>query len=312
MTTTINADNGVVSGSAGLKETSDSSGILALQTNGVTAVTLDASQNVNFSGTAQRITGDFSNATLANRVMFQTSTVNGNTIIGAMPNGTATASAFTAFNAADPGNASRLSLQAVTTETQLVSTFSGTGTYLPMTFYTGGSERMRIDTSGDTTFTGNVVGVLKSGTAVASTSGTSVTFTGIPSTASRITVMLRGVSISGTSGILVQIGSGSIQTTGYVSTSINVNNAAGTSGGGSTAGFYIFTNSASDTNSGLMTIANISGDIWVESHTTKRITTAAVFGGGDVALSGTLDRVRIITLNGTDTFDAGTINIMWE
>ena len=149
MTTTINADNGVVSGSAGLKETSDSSGVLALQTNGTTAVTVDASQNVNFSGTAQRITGDFSNATIANRMMFQTSTVNGNTIIGAMPNGTATASAFTAFNAADPGNASRLSIQAVTTETQLVSTFSGTGTYLPMMFYTSGSERMRVDTSGN-------------------------------------------------------------------------------------------------------------------------------------------------------------------
>ena len=52
MAITINADNGVVSGSAGLKSTADSTGILALQTNGTTAVTVDTSQNVGIGTTS--------------------------------------------------------------------------------------------------------------------------------------------------------------------------------------------------------------------------------------------------------------------
>jgi hypothetical protein len=51
MTTTITADNGSVSGSAGLKQAADSSGILVLQTgSGTAALTLDASQNATFAG----------------------------------------------------------------------------------------------------------------------------------------------------------------------------------------------------------------------------------------------------------------------
>jgi hypothetical protein len=51
MASTINADNGVSSGSAGLKESADSSGVLALQTNGTTAVSIDTSQNTTLAGT---------------------------------------------------------------------------------------------------------------------------------------------------------------------------------------------------------------------------------------------------------------------
>ena len=105
--------------------------------------------NLNFTGTAQRITGDFSNATLASRVSFQTSTVNGATGIYALPNGIATTASFTAWNNADPTNASNLSLLALSTDVRLQASVTGTGTSLPMTFYTGGAERMRIDTSGN-------------------------------------------------------------------------------------------------------------------------------------------------------------------
>ena len=108
-----------------------------------------ASGNLTFSGTGQRITGDFSNATVANRLMFQTSTVNGNTIIDAVPNGTGTTAVLRATNNAVPTNASFAQIACSATEAVFNSSYNGSGTYLPMTFYTGGAERMRIDTSGN-------------------------------------------------------------------------------------------------------------------------------------------------------------------
>ena len=110
---------------------------------------LTDSGNLTFTGTGNRITGDFSNATIASRVMFQSTTVNGNTGVGAIPNGTAVTSAWQAFSKPDPTNSSEGSL-AVTDgfDVRISSGIRGTGTYLPMTFYTGGSERVRIGTSG--------------------------------------------------------------------------------------------------------------------------------------------------------------------
>jgi len=106
--------------------------------------------NLQFSSAGGRITGDFSNATVANRVMFQSSTTNGNTTISVIPNGTNAISGFNAFNNSDPTNASVAGLSIPNgVEMRLVSGITGTGSYLPMTFYTSGSERMRIDTSGN-------------------------------------------------------------------------------------------------------------------------------------------------------------------
>lgn len=104
--------------------------------------------NLGFGSTGQRITGDFTNGTLANRVMFQTSTTNGSTSVSAIPNGTNTQTDLFVFNAADPANAGLGLFRASATEVTLRSAITGTGSYLPMTFYTGGSERMRLDTSG--------------------------------------------------------------------------------------------------------------------------------------------------------------------
>jgi hypothetical protein len=146
---------------------------------------------------------------------------------------------------------------------------------------------------------------LVSGTAVASTSGTSIDFTGIPSWVKRITVMFSGVSTNGTSLYLVQIGAGSVQTSGYV---------AGIFTTTSTAGFPVTYNfNAATTQSGLVSINNITSNTWVSSGI------VGITGGnqlypsfGTVSLSGTLDRIRITTVNGTDTFDAGSVNIMYE
>jgi hypothetical protein len=105
---------------------------------------ISTNNNLTFTGTGNRITGDFSNATFANRVAFQTSTANSNTLVGAIPNGTATTAGFWVFNNSDITNASRNRLSISSTDAALISDFNGTGTYLPMTFYTGGSESLRL------------------------------------------------------------------------------------------------------------------------------------------------------------------------
>ena len=105
--------------------------------------------NLNFGGVGRRITGDFSNATLANRLLFQTSTPNGVTGISVLPNGTSTISDITVYNSQDPSNASAGSITQFASEMRLANGVTGSGAYCPMTFYTGGAERLRIDTSGN-------------------------------------------------------------------------------------------------------------------------------------------------------------------
>jgi hypothetical protein len=150
------------------------------------------------------------------------------------------------------------------------------------------------------------------GTAVASTSGTSIDFNSIPSWVKRITVMLNGVSTNGSSELLIRLGSGSIETTSYVSVAGYAggpNQAGSTS---STAGF-ILTSSLGATSvfNAVVTICNQTANTWSEGFSGSYSTVCA-FGGGYKALSGVLDRVRITTINGTDTFDAGSINILYE
>jgi hypothetical protein len=106
--------------------------------------------NLNFSSTAQRITGDFSNATPASRLAFQSSTSNGNTNVMVLPNGTGTVSGVVLESSSDLNSSSNTQLLVINgSDSRITSGIRGTGTYLPMTFYTGGSERVRIDTSGN-------------------------------------------------------------------------------------------------------------------------------------------------------------------
>lgn len=156
---------------------------------------------------------------------------------------------------------------------------------------------------------------LTSGTAVASTSGTSIDFTGIPSWVKRITVMFNGVSTSGSSIYLIQIGPGSFTTSGYDGCwTYYGSGVAGT--GTSTAGFPLYWDTASDTRTGSVVLVNLSANLWVVGS--SQVVTSR--GGnrffnntaGSITLGGTLDRIRVTTVNGTDTFDAGSINILYE
>jgi len=175
------------------------------------------------------------------------------------------------------------------------------------------SGNLALQSNGTTQFnvtSTGAYGQIKSGTAVASTSGTSIDFTSIPSWVKRITVMFSGVSTNGTSNILIQIGSGSVTTSGYTSGAWSAN----TSNSTSTAGFLMSSsNSAAANYQGNIFISLLTGSTYVESHVLgSPASTNQSLGGGSVALSGALDRVRITTVNGTDTFDAGTINILYE
>jgi hypothetical protein len=151
------------------------------------------------------------------------------------------------------------------------------------------------------------------GTVQATTSGTAINFTGIPSWVNRITVSLNSVSASGTSTILIRIGSGSFLITGYTG-------VASTSIGGATGssnlsnGFAIsLSNTAASSLFGSLMLVKLSGNDW---------NAIGVFGtgneartilvGGSASLSGALDRISLTTANGTDTFDAGSINILYE
>lgn len=105
--------------------------------------------NLEITGSGRRIRGDFSNATFANRLLFQTNVANGNTGIAIIPNGSSTTASIWAANNSDITNASFGQLAAISNEVQIKSDRLGTGTYLPLTFQTSGSERMRIDVSGN-------------------------------------------------------------------------------------------------------------------------------------------------------------------
>ena len=155
-------------------------------------------------------------------------------------------------------------------------------------------------------------GTITAATVQATTSGTEFDFTGIPAGVNRILVLFDGVSLSGTDQLLVQIGdSGGVETSGYTSgASLGVGSAIAQAT--STAGFNAVLNNAARALSGIMTIARITGDTWVASHAMGSSTgTLTSHGGGSKTLSATLDRVRV-TRSGTDTFDAGQVNIFYE
>jgi len=145
---------------------------------------------------------------------------------------------------------------------------------------------------------------------------TSVDFTGIPSWVKRITIMLQGVSTNSSAGLRIQIGAGSVQTSAYLGAAATTPAGGATSGNNFSSGFDVTpgAQSASSVHDGIVTLVALnSSNIWVMSSSIGREdAVAAAYGGGKVTASGTLDRVRVTTTSGTDTFDAGSVNILYE
>lgn len=151
-------------------------------------------------------------------------------------------------------------------------------------------------------------------TAVASTSGTSIDFTGIPAWAEKITVMLSGVSSNGTSLFQIQLGdAGGIETTSYVSLRASIDGTNSTVIGTATSGFVLRSSIvAAQAYTGQAFISNLTGNSWVCSSFVSADNGVLTTQNGSKALSDVLTQVRITTVNGTDTFDAGTVNIIYE
>ena len=155
---------------------------------------------------------------------------------------------------------------------------------------------------------------ITSGTSQASTSGTSIDFTGIPSWVKKITVMFNGVSSNGSSAKLIQLGtSGGVQTTSY-------NSASGYMGASSafssfTTGIGINSIGAANIIHGsiIFSLQNTSDNTWV-AQGTLALSDAAynLITAGSKTLSALLTTIRITTTNGTDAFDAGSVNILYE
>ena len=171
---------------------------------------------------------------------------------------------------------------------------------------------MPITISGSGTVSGASEGIgPNSGTAV-SASSAEVPFTGIPSWAKRITVVLADVSTSGTSRVQIQLGTSTgYLTTGYTTTYGGFNASTQTSNP-ATSGFLIEGTSATDSRTVIATFVLISGTTWVGTLHGKTNSTDLAIAGGSIALGATLDRIRITAVNGTDTFDSGTVNILYE
>lgn len=148
------------------------------------------------------------------------------------------------------------------------------------------------------------------GTSVATTSGTAVDIsTTIPSTATKITVTLRGVSTNGTNNLILQVGNGAAVTSGYTSIA-----TSGVTNGTATNGVLMtIALAATHTVTGTVTLSKISGNIWVISGIVLQTTGGWVTQfSGEISLGSALDRVRITTTTGVDTFDAGSANVIVE
>jgi hypothetical protein len=159
-------------------------------------------------------------------------------------------------------------------------------------------------------------GVITSGTAVASTSGTSIDFTSIPSWVKRVTVMLNGVSLDAATNVLFQIGSGSVDATAtYNNTRSQIGSVtAGSTASATSSGWELYGDAtAAETRNGALTLVKVSDYIWVANGFFSGVTnTTTYITSGSKSLSGVLDRVRITSVSGTANFDAGSINILYE
>lgn len=179
--------------------------------------------NLTFTGTANRITGDFSNGTYSNRVAFQTSTADSNTVVGVLPNGSATGSSYQVYNNSTLTNASLASLEASSSAVTLASSIRGSGTYLPMAFNVNGIESLRLLTTGAVSFGSSGTAYGTSGQVLTSQgSGAAPTWT--TNGSGTVTSITAGTGLSG--GTITTSGTVSIDTavTADVSTAQTLTN----------------------------------------------------------------------------------------
>ncbi len=242
---------------------------------------ITAAGDLTFTGTGERIIGDFSNATISNRLMFQTSTTNGPTNIYAIPNGTGTTAVFSVSTSSDPNNSSIGQLAQTATDLRIQNVLTGTGSYLPVTIYTGGSERVKIDAT-----TGNVV-ITPTTTSTTTTTGALVIAGGIG--------VGGNIVLNGSIGIGINPGA-KIDIKGLSRSSIGT----GTGAGGAGYAFYQFGTSATTTE---------NWHIGTEGDGTFRFYNGN-FGAGTERVRITADGHFVPAAN--VTYDLGSASLRWR
>lgn len=145
------------------------------------------------------------------------------------------------------------------------------------------------------------------------TSGVNIDFTGIPNTVRRLKLLFQGVSTSGANTLLVQLGAGSIVTSGYLSSGVSQATAANPTIAQFTNAFGVNTGSAANLLHGEFDIDLLTANNYVVKYLLTASNTGNMFyGAGSINLGGVLDRVRLTTTGGTDTFDAGQASLQYE
>ncbi len=245
--------------------------------------------------TAADIAERTATATLTNKTL-TSPTINTATITGGSVTG------ITDLTVADGGTG----VSALTADNVIL----GDGTN-PVKFVAPSTSGNVLTSNGTTWASAALPAAITRATAQASTSGTSIDFTGIPSTAKRITILLNGVSTSGSSDLILQLGdSGGVETTGYtgywwISASYRGTLSSGVNLNG--------LNVAASATYGQIVVSLFDSNLWsFSSVSTDAASALGQLCAGVKTLSGTLDRIRLTTANGTDTFDAGSINILYE
>ena len=175
-----------------------------------------------------------------------------------------------------------------------------------------------ISTSGTVTASGLIIGtqtvqLIKLETAKTAT-GTDIDFTGIPSWAKKITVMFNGVSTNGAATLYLQLGdSGGIETTGYLGAYAYLGASAASANQPTSAFSLNAFMAATGITHGIVVLTTLGSNIWSCSYNMSRSdVNQSYFGSGTKPLSDVLTQIRITTAGGTNTFDAGSINILIE
>ena len=160
-----------------------------------------------------------------------------------------------------------------------------------------------------------------------SLTGSTITFSGIPSGVRQIEVAISGMSLSSTTGFRLRLGaSGVLATSGYNSVTKCIFNDSGSGGNilseySNTSFICLLWNSVGPNpqpnpyyGSGTFTLTNVTGFTWAVTHTlgvylADGSSVMISTGGGNVVLGGTLDRVALLPVSGT--FSTGTANILY-
>lgn len=194
-----------------------------------------------------------------------------------------------------------------------------------------GVDKLKVYGTGEITFGSDPVGAvgqpIKSGgagaapiyesilntSAFVAASGAAIDFTGIPNWVKRLTLSFNGISTSGTSALILQLGAGAIETSGYLATVVGLFNTGAVIGTDQTAGVALTTSTvATDYLVGNVVLEKQADNTWTVTGNLRKAAGNLFTFSGNKTLTGALARLRVTTVGGSDTFDTGVFTLKWE